>query len=305
MARPGCLNHPKFLTALRKSGASRALVIGSLEIIWMACYETGNPILGDKFMVEAIAEWTGEPGKLFEALLTCGGEGQAGFIEEVPGQKGRYQVHDLFHHAPEYVQRRMEREAARTAKGETISEARRRAAQVRWGANGKQADANDGQLHDANGCKVHANGATPSTQHPAPSTQGRDTCPSESTKPLPEQELFEAWNAVKGFRPCRTITEKRRAALRQRLRDQDWAATWREAVARASRSAFCRGEVTGKEWRADLDWFLKPDTVTKIMEGKYDDRNGHGGNVGSDSRVRTGGYGGLGEQVGAGAAAAS
>ena len=24
-----------------------------------------------------------------------------------------------------------------------------------------------------------------------------------------------------------------------------------------------------KGWRADLDWFLRPDSVTKILEGKY------------------------------------
>ena len=26
-------------------------------------------------------------------------------------------------------------------------------------------------------------------------------------------------------------------------------------------------------WRADIDWYIKPDTIAKVMEGKYDNRS--------------------------------
>lgn len=46
-----------------------------------------------------------------------------------------------------------------------------------------------------------------------------------------------------------------------------------------SRSAFLRGEKndpngTHKNWKADFDFFLKPDTHAKVAEGKYDDKGG-------------------------------
>ena len=37
-----------------------------------------------------------------------------------------------------------------------------------------------------------------------------------------------------------------------------------------AKSSFCLGE-NNRNWRANLDWFLNPDTVTRIIEGQYDD----------------------------------
>jgi hypothetical protein len=36
-------------------------------------------------------------------------------------------------------------------------------------------------------------------------------------------------------------------------------------------SPFCRGETGDRGWRASFDFLLKPDTATKVLEGKYDD----------------------------------
>lgn len=87
-------------------------------------------------------------------------------------------------------------------------------------------------------------------------------------------EFLKVWNAT-GLTRCRKLTDKRKAALRSRLADVDWKADWREALARAAKSSFCRGE-NDRGWRADLEWFLKADTVTQLLEGKFDNRNGHG-----------------------------
>lgn len=85
--------------------------------------------------------------------------------------------------------------------------------------------------------------------------------------PTPEQVL-QLWNQKMG-QNCQ-LTEKRRVAARQRFADPFWAENWRQAIDKASLSSFCRGGgSTG--WKADLEWFLKPDSVTKLIEGKYDD----------------------------------
>jgi hypothetical protein len=44
-----------------------------------------------------------------------------------------------------------------------------------------------------------------------------------------------------------------------------------DALNRVAKSSFCRGQ-NERGWKADIDWFLKPDTLTKILEGKYDDQ---------------------------------
>lgn len=84
------------------------------------------------------------------------------------------------------------------------------------------------------------------------------------------QEFIKTWNKS-GLTNCRKLTDKRRKALRARLQDPDWKDSWREALSRAAKSPFCRGQGE-RGWKADVDWFLKPDSVTKILEGKYDDQ---------------------------------
>lgn len=85
-------------------------------------------------------------------------------------------------------------------------------------------------------------------------------------------EFRKTWNES-GFATCRKLTKNRVAALKARLKDADWRENWRTAIAKIKASSFCRGE-SDRGWKAEVDWFLKPDTFTKIMEGKYDDSTG-------------------------------
>lgn len=67
-------------------------------------------------------------------------------------------------------------------------------------------------------------------------------------------------------------TAKRKLAAKLRWTDAHWRSHWKEAADRARDSSFLTGRKTG--YRMDLEFFLRPDTVTKILEGKYDDREG-------------------------------
>jgi hypothetical protein len=99
---------------------SRPLARGLLEQLWDAAYEAGDEFIGDGTDVEAAAGWEGAPGFLTKALLEAGGDGHAGFIEEVPGKLGHYRVHHLWHHAPDYVRKRRQREDERRQKGDPV-----------------------------------------------------------------------------------------------------------------------------------------------------------------------------------------
>jgi hypothetical protein len=158
-------------------------VQGYLEYIWESAFESGDPTIGTADMVEAVAEYPGDRGKLFRALLECGGPGRAGFIEPVPGAEGIYQIHDLFDHAPNYVQRRQEREAARKAAGVTLSELRAEAGRKGGLAKAANAKAGNGLANGSNLPESYSNClANVATPAPAPA-------PEEEKTPPPTEEV--------------------------------------------------------------------------------------------------------------------
>lgn len=69
---------------------------------------------------------------------------------------------------------------------------------------------------------------------------------------------------------CTKMEGKRRKACQARLR-ADGLEAIQAAIQRIPKSPFLRGELGN--WAADIDFLLKPDSVTKILEGKYDDRS--------------------------------
>lgn len=138
MARPGFSLDRKFKRLARslddvQPGFGEILARGSLELLWDSAYEACDDYLGDSEDVEALAHWGGKGGTLTAALLGAGGEDRSGFIEEgggaswPEGKPGTFRVHDLYDHAPDYVQKRLAREAQREAKGKSITDLRREA----------------------------------------------------------------------------------------------------------------------------------------------------------------------------------
>jgi len=83
-------------------------------------------------------------------------------------------------------------------------------------------------------------------------------------------EILDEWNRLME-QSCK-MTPKRLKALKLRLKDKAWAEHWRDAIAKAAASDFCHG-LGDKGWIADFEWFvIRPDSVTKLVEGKYDNR---------------------------------
>jgi hypothetical protein len=201
---------------------------------------------------------------------------QCGFVDEI--EQGRYAIPDLYDHAPDYVQKRLRRELERQEKGQERKRAF--AARSRVLSAGWRTKADIGGL---NPIKADDGGLRPTVADigspPAPAPREASPNGEVSAEPTPKptltaQDFRQAWNAATHFTLCRKMTEAREKHLRARLADTSWAASWQEALARAAASPFCRGE-NDRGWRADVDWFLRPNTVTKILEGKYD-RTGNG-----------------------------
>lgn len=89
----------------------------------------------------------------------------------------------------------------------------------------------------------------------------------ESANAVTPASLLLLWNS-KMNQKCR-LTEKRATSARIRLRDSEWVAVYVEAIEKAVQSDFCNGR-SDRGWVADFEWFLKPDSAIKLIEGKYD-----------------------------------
>lgn len=111
MARPGLTTHRKFRRLARALG-SPLIARGALELLWDACYDSGEDYVGTADDIEHLVGWTGERGALAAALVDAGAPEGQGFIE--PLDEGvqtpvRYRVHDLWDHVPHRVARRRRR----------------------------------------------------------------------------------------------------------------------------------------------------------------------------------------------------
>lgn len=91
----------------------------------------------------------------------------------------------------------------------------------------------------------------------------------ESRKSEQIRELFDNWNALRGVKHSLLVSDKRRQILKRRFNDLFFCEHWKEAMNKVQASSFCCGE-NDRNWTAGIEWFMQPDTVLKIMEGRYD-----------------------------------
>lgn len=79
------------------------------------------------------------------------------------------------------------------------------------------------------------------------------------------EAIVEAWNGVDGITKVRHLSVERKKHLRARLRDAFWRDHWREALTILDGIPFYKGQ-NDRKWVADFDWFLRPESVTKLIE---------------------------------------
>jgi hypothetical protein len=98
--------------------------------------------------------------------------------------------------------------------------------------------------------------------------QGKEGKGREGEVPPLADALFHLWSEFDFLPQIQSVTTKRKAALSSRMKDPYFRDHWQEAISKIGESEFLKGN-NDRGWRADIDWFLRPDSVTKIMEGKY------------------------------------
>lgn len=96
----------------------------------------------------------------------------------------------------------------------------------------------------------------------------------------------DCWNEVAkahGLATCSKISGKRLTACRARLKDDGLGAI-QQAIKHIPRSSFLLGK-TGNWSGATINFLLKPESVTKILEGQYDDRTNRSQAAGFSAQV--------------------
>ena len=115
---------------------------------------------------------------------------------------------------------------------------------------------------------------SPQTPFPKPHQSNPPSPPKGGSSPAEVDLAFDVWDemaSANGLATVRLRSEARRRRLGSVLR-QHGIETWREACRRVGASAFCRGEVGDRPFRADLDFVLQAKSFGRILEGHYDDR---------------------------------
>lgn len=93
------------------------------------------------------------------------------------------------------------------------------------------------------------------------------------TTPAPSgRALLDLWNEESGnLRKAKDLSGGRARHAKTRLTEEPDLAVWRVAIRTVAKSAFCNG-AGEKGWTASFDWLLRPDSLTKILEGAYDEK---------------------------------
>lgn len=85
------------------------------------------------------------------------------------------------------------------------------------------------------------------------------------------EDLMRKWNSLpKPIKQCQRISGGRAVHAKSRLADSWWQENLDAGLSKVAASSFLRGENT-RRWIATIDWFLRPDSLGKVIEGTYDD----------------------------------
>ncbi len=99
-------------------------------------------------------------------------------------------------------------------------------------------------------------------------------------------QIRDQWDKVAvpaGAPAVRKFSDKRRKLCEAALAS-DGLEDILQAIERLAKSSFLLGASGKSDWKADIAWLLKPESVNAILEGKYDDRTSSSGKSSGNSR---------------------
>jgi hypothetical protein len=83
---------------------------------------------------------------------------------------------------------------------------------------------------------------------------------------LPPEAVY--WNSKPNLPKVENVSATRLGHLQARRKDPHFVEHFAEAIDKIAESNFCLGH-NDRGWKARFDWLLRPETVAKVMEGNY------------------------------------
>lgn len=150
----------------------------------------------------------------------------------------------------------------------------------RHGSVAEKGESPSCERHESDAASV--TGASPRTEQRREEKKEEDTPPplavlsadADMTEPehsdsvTAAQFVLASWNTV-GPVKCSRLNDKLRGTVKARLRVPWWSERWLQALEKIPDCPFLNGDGQ-RGWKADFAWFLKPNSVQEILDGKYD-----------------------------------
>lgn len=96
----------------------------------------------------------------------------------------------------------------------------------------------------------------------------------EKQHPIPFEKIMQLFNEIcVSFPKVMQIDGQRRKAVSARWKTYKEIEVFETLFRKTEASSFLKGQ-NDRNWTADFDWIMKPTNMTKVLEGKYEDRGG-------------------------------
>jgi len=239
--------HPKVVTLMSRMSVTMSHTIGLLSHCWMMADEHADEngrIKGTKDVVDVLVEMPGFADALESVgWLTIGEDESGPWLQFV-----NYKQHN-----------------GTTSKTRAAAQARKQQQRSRTAVTNVTHERDTSVTREEERREENISNTTASAVGVESDDSTRLACPVSG--------IIGYWNNTTGQK--NRTTPRRTKAARARWKDEHFRKHWEEAVRRVAASRFCMGQ-NDRNWLASIDWFLRPDTVTRIMEGTYDDRTSFG-----------------------------
>jgi hypothetical protein len=110
---------------------------------------------------------------------------------------------------------------------------------------------------------------------------------SKLDSPSLENGVFDLWNdkaKAHGFPECKAQNAERRRTLKKRMTSEFWRSNYRAALEKIPDCPFLMGD-NKRGWKITIDFFLRPKSVARIMEGEFDGKAG--GKTGARTNLKS------------------
>lgn len=90
----------------------------------------------------------------------------------------------------------------------------------------------------------------------------------------PHKEILEIYHSICTSLPkVKALTDKRKGHLNARWDEYDSIESFTELFTRAEKSDFLSGRKPNeRSWKCDFDWLINQQNMSKVLEGKYDNK---------------------------------